>query len=214
MFLVGFAFRCPTSASIPSSRFGPTDEVKERLHLSALRRPGRPSADVAAGHGDFSRPTLVGDEQDAFVFLYPAAPPRNSAYFDSSDRSKTRFFVGISSLLVSGNKLCLILVGFAFRCPTSASIPSSRFGPPDEVKERLHLSALQRLSGMNKTLSFFYVQLRLLETRHTSIPPTEAQNASLSESPVCSFLNSRLRYSMLVGFLCSHSSCIVLVRLF
>ena len=37
-------------------------------------------------------------------------------------------------------------------CPAPAPSPSSRFGQPDEVKERLHRSALQRLSGLTKAL--------------------------------------------------------------
>jgi hypothetical protein len=31
------------------------------------------------------------------------------------------------------------------------------FGPPNEVKERLHRSALQRLSGLTKALTLFLV---------------------------------------------------------
>ncbi|ESU33348.1 hypothetical protein G3A_06615 [Bacillus sp. 17376] len=39
--------------------------------------------------------------------------------------------------------------------PAPAPSPSSRFGPPNEVKERLHWSALQRLSGLNEALTLF-----------------------------------------------------------
>ena len=39
--------------------------------------------------------------------------------------------------------------------PAPAPSPSRRFGPPNEVKERLHRSALQRLSGLNKALTLF-----------------------------------------------------------
>jgi hypothetical protein len=41
--------------------------------------------------------------------------------------------------------------------PATAPSPSSRFGPSVEVKERLHLPALQRLSGLNKALPLFYL---------------------------------------------------------
>ena len=40
-------------------------------------------------------------------------------------------------------------------CPAPAPSPSRRFGPPNEVKERLHRSALQRLSGLTKALALF-----------------------------------------------------------
>jgi hypothetical protein len=40
-------------------------------------------------------------------------------------------------------------------CPAPAPSPSSRFGPPDEVKERLHLADLQRFSGLTKALALF-----------------------------------------------------------
>ncbi|MDP4170825.1 MAG: hypothetical protein Q8906_09475 [Bacillota bacterium] len=33
--------------------------------------------------------------------------------------------------------------------------PRGRFGPDDEVKERLHRQALQRLSGLNRALTPF-----------------------------------------------------------
>jgi hypothetical protein len=33
---------------------------------------------------------------------------------------------------------------------------SRRFGPPNEAKERLHWSALQRLSGLTKALPLFF----------------------------------------------------------
>ena len=41
-------------------------------------------------------------------------------------------------------------------CPAPAPSPSRRFGPPNEVKERLHRSTLQRLSGLTKALALFY----------------------------------------------------------
>ena len=40
-------------------------------------------------------------------------------------------------------------------CPAPAPSPSSHFDPPNEVKERLHWSALQRLSGLTKALALF-----------------------------------------------------------
>jgi hypothetical protein len=60
---------CPAPAPSPSSRFGPANEVKNRLHCQALRRTRRPSADVATGRGGFSRPALVGADQGACAFL-------------------------------------------------------------------------------------------------------------------------------------------------
>jgi hypothetical protein len=33
--------------------------------------------------------------------------------------------------------------------------PSRRFDPPNEVKQRLHRSAQERLSGLNKALALF-----------------------------------------------------------
>jgi len=45
---------------------------------------------------------------------------------------------------------------YAFLCPASAPSPSRRFGPANEVKERLHCQALQRLSGLTKALTLFY----------------------------------------------------------
>ena len=45
-------------------------------------------------------------------------------------------------------------------CPAPAPSPSSRFGPPAEVKERLHRSALHRLSGLPKALPLFLLQRR------------------------------------------------------
>ncbi|WP_243463073.1 hypothetical protein, partial [Mesobacillus boroniphilus] len=40
-------------------------------------------------------------------------------------------------------------------CLAPAPSPSRRFDPPDEAKERLHWSALQRLSGLNDALALF-----------------------------------------------------------
>ncbi|WP_423408674.1 hypothetical protein AABM38_00285 [Heyndrickxia sp. MSNUG] len=40
-------------------------------------------------------------------------------------------------------------------CPAPAPSPSSRFGPANEVKKRLHCQALQRLSGLTKALALF-----------------------------------------------------------
>ena len=39
--------------------------------------------------------------------------------------------------------------------PAPAPSPSRRFGPANEVKERLHCQALQRLSGLSKALALF-----------------------------------------------------------
>jgi len=44
----------------------------------------------------------------------------------------------------------------AFHCPAAAPSPSSRFNLSVEVKERLHLPALQRFSGLNSRLRFSY----------------------------------------------------------
>jgi hypothetical protein len=40
-------------------------------------------------------------------------------------------------------------------CSAPAPSPSSHFDPPNEVKERLHRSALQCLSGLTKALALF-----------------------------------------------------------
>jgi len=62
---------CLAAAPNSSRRFGPANEVKERLHCQALRRTGRPSSDVAAGSGVFSRPALVGLGQDVLTAALP-----------------------------------------------------------------------------------------------------------------------------------------------
>jgi hypothetical protein len=49
-----------------------------------------------------------------------------------------------------------------FLNPAPAPSPSSRFGPPNEVKERLHWSALQRLSGLNKALALFVLRYQFV----------------------------------------------------
>ncbi|MBT2643037.1 hypothetical protein J7I80_12425, partial [Bacillus sp. ISL-41] len=46
---------------------------------------------------------------------------------------------------------------------------------PNEVKERLHWSALQRLSGLNEALALFYVQLQRLAPRDEFGPPNEVK---------------------------------------
>ncbi|ESU30308.1 hypothetical protein G3A_22210 [Bacillus sp. 17376] len=40
-------------------------------------------------------------------------------------------------------------------CLAAAPNSSRRFGPANKVKERLHWSALQRLSGLNEALALF-----------------------------------------------------------
>jgi FdhD protein len=54
-------------------------------------------------------------------------------------------------LLKLSEELYLILKN----CLAPAPSPSRRFGPPNEVKEQLHRSALQRLSGLTKALALF-----------------------------------------------------------
>jgi hypothetical protein len=44
-------------------------------------------------------------------------------------------------------------MGFLTSAP--APSPSSHFGPANEVRERLHCQALQRLSGLNEALVLF-----------------------------------------------------------
>jgi hypothetical protein len=56
---------CLAAAPNSSRRFGPASEVKERLHRSAFRRTGSPSADVASGRGVVSRRSFC-----AFLILY------------------------------------------------------------------------------------------------------------------------------------------------
>ncbi|MGA9226874.1 MAG: hypothetical protein WB217_11085 [Mesobacillus sp.] len=68
-FFVRVSSFCVSGQSATHFGFGPPNEVKERLHRLALRRTGRPSADVAAGRGGLSRPTLVGADQGACAFL-------------------------------------------------------------------------------------------------------------------------------------------------
>ena len=50
-----------------------------------------------------------------------------------------------------------LLAGSSFLCLAPAPSPSSRFGPVDEVKERLHLLVLHRLSWLNGRFRFSYM---------------------------------------------------------
>jgi hypothetical protein len=46
-------------------------------------------------------------------------------------------------------------------CLAAAPNSSRRFGPANEVKERLHCQALQRLSGLNKALALFVLDSKM-----------------------------------------------------
>jgi hypothetical protein len=65
-----------------------------------------------------------------------------------------------------GNYKSIFVWITAYGClnPAPAPSPSRRFGPANEVKERLHCQALQRLSGLNKALALFVLALN-----HTKI---------------------------------------------
>jgi hypothetical protein len=52
--------------------------------------------------------------------------------------------------MITANKLQKFIVQF------QRLAPRGRFGPEVEVKERLHLQVLQRLSGLTKALSHFF----------------------------------------------------------
>ncbi|SEN24426.1 hypothetical protein SAMN05192533_110149 [Mesobacillus persicus] len=78
------------------------------------------------------------------------------------------FYVGII-LFVVFKMMAVLYVDVDFRSrherfagspgawPAPAPSPSSRFSPSVEVKERLHLPAFQRLSGLTKALPLFYL---------------------------------------------------------
>ncbi len=137
----------PASAPNPSSRFGPAAEVKGRLQLQALQR-------------------LSGLVKALPLLFHPASTPRNSENFSSSNRSKERFLVGASSFRVSNQSSPLLFH------PASAPNPSSRFGPAAEVKGRLQLQALQRLSGLVKALQPLF---------HPASTPRNSENFSSSD---------------------------------
>jgi hypothetical protein len=61
-----------------------------------------------------------------------------------------------------------------FLNPAPAPSPSRRFGPANEVKERLHCQALQRLSGLDKALALFAL-------------PKKTKNIYNKEKNECSF---------------------------
>ena len=83
-------------------------------------------------------------------------------------------------------------------CLAAAPNSSRRFGPANEVKERLHCQALQRLSELNSRLRISNCLVSPPRNSETSTPPAEAKSASLSESPVSAFLGSRLYISISV----------------
>jgi hypothetical protein len=71
-------------------------------------------------------------------------------------------------------------------CPAPAPSPSRRFGLPDEVKERLQRSALQRMSGLIKALPlFFFVQLQGLEAQVISQTDQEGKERLRGRFALC-----------------------------
>ena len=63
-------------------------------------------------------------------------------------------------------------------CLAAAPNSSRRFGPANEVKERLHCQALQRLSELNSRLRISNCLVSPPRNAETSIPPAEAKSAS------------------------------------
>ncbi|GAE44907.1 hypothetical protein JCM21738_1658 [Mesobacillus boroniphilus JCM 21738] len=82
------------------------------------------------------------------------SPPRNSETSTPPSEAKSASDGGVSSFCVSWQSAILF-----------------DFGPPNEVKERLHWSALQRLSGLTKALALFlFIKMKqAIETGYNTI---------------------------------------------
>ncbi len=94
-------------------------------------------------------------------------------------------FIKLNCYLTSGR--------LRFFYPAAPPRNSANFGSSGRSTNRFFAGSSSLLVS-RRSASLLFIQLRLPETRQTSVPPSEAQTASLSDPPVCSFLDSRLRF--------------------
>jgi hypothetical protein len=94
------------------------------------------------------------DYWEALCFIRALTMDFTRQFIHAARRRDIRF-ITIKLNNEKGSKPSWLTPHFLKDNPAPAPSPSSRFGPPNEVKERLHRSALQRLSGLTKALTLF-----------------------------------------------------------